>query len=383
VSGNSLYPLLSTGLILVIMFINYFQKTDTDHYQRRICLFVLAAIFAAISAHFAGSMLENKPGNAVHIFLTIIFNFFIFFQQSSYYLVVVFLDYLINKNNLRTQKFIYIIIGFMFINILILALNYFIGFYFSITDNNHLVYSSFFLVRFYMSYSAVLIAIINIFLSARQLRTSLVYLIIFFSLLCGTGALLDIIVPGGNLIWAFLVSAILISYFYIIHSDTTQDAVTGIGNRSGFLEFINRIISSNTRQSYAIAMIDINNLKKIKTAYGTSAGDKALAEIAAIIKKCTRQYDYVARLGEDEFLVAIKAKFDINRLLGRILNSLEKLNQEPDRQYHLSISYAYNVFSTPGDQSIDDFLQRLNELVFQYRSDHKIEERVKHREAGI
>ena len=380
--GKILYPLLSTGLVLVTLFISYLRKTDTDNYQRKVYFIVLAFIYAAILTHSIGTMLEGRAGSKIHLLLLIIFNFFIIFQQASYYLTVVFLDYLIHKNNMRTKKFIYIITGFMAVNIIILAVNYFNNFYFYITENNYFMNSSLFLVRFYMSYSAVMIAITDIFLSKRQLRSVQISVIVFFAVLSGAGAVLDIILPGGNLIWAFLTTAMLIAYLFIIHSDTTQDAMTGIGNRASFVEFMNQITQMKTRQSYAMALFNINDFKKINNEYGLAAGDMLLAEMAMLLKKCTRRYDFIARMGDDKFLVAIKAQYKIEQLLSRILNSLDELNQKPGRRYIISVSYGYDTYSSINNQSSEDFLQGLHELVFLNKKEQYGETPGKRRDAG-
>jgi len=373
VSGNLFYPLLSTGLVLVTIFIVYLRRTNTDHYQRAIYFFVLAFIFAAIATRFAGTMLEGRPGKTIHLFLKLIFTLFIVFQQCSYYSVVVLLDYLVNKNSARTKKFILITAGFMALNIAILIMNYFNGFYFYISDNNYFTNGDLFIIRFYMSYAAVLIAIVDIFLSKKQLRSSQLFVIVLFAVLSGVGAVLDILLPGGNLLWAFMTTAMLIAYFHIIHGDTTLDAVTGISNRSGFIEFINRISQANARQSYTMMLFDINDLKSINDKHGRAAGDKALAEMAALLKQCTRQYDFIARLSDDEFLVAVKSQYNISQLISRILRSLAELNKKPERQYELAVNYGYDTYVTNDEHTPDDLLQILKEKVFQQQETQRSE----------
>jgi diguanylate cyclase (GGDEF)-like protein len=211
-------------------------------------------------------------------------------------------------------------------------------------------------------------------LQLRYLRAVHITLVVFFAVLIGAGAALDMFFTGGHLIWAFFTGGLLYGYFYIIRSDTTQDSMTGIGNRSSFTEFIGQVARMNTKQAYAMALFDINGLKKINDTHGQEAGDQALAEMAEILKKCSRQSDFLARIGGDEFLIAIKAKFDIEKLLARVLRTLEAYNQKPNRLYTLSISYGYSTFTTKTDQSIDEFLQRLNGLVFQHKKDQRSEE---------
>jgi diguanylate cyclase (GGDEF)-like protein len=373
-TASTLYPLLATGLVLVLICVDYVKKIDTDRFQRKIYLSVLVPIFAAIILNFAASVLDGIPGLGVRVILFIIHNLFFLFQNLAYYLAVVFIDYMVNKNNARIRKFVYIVLAIMGLNVILMVLNIFSGFYFYITEDNHFMNGDMFLVRFYLGYIAILMVIVDLCLSAKRMRAAHISLVIFFAVLIGTGAALDMVFTEGHLIWAFFTGGLLYGYFYIIRSDTTQDNMTGIGNRSSFSEFIGQVARMNTKQSYAMALFDINGLKKINETCGQEAGDQALAEMATILKKCSRQSDFLARIGGDEFLIAIKAKFDIEKLLSRVLRTLESFNQKPNRRYILSISYGYATFTTKTDQTIDEFLQRLNGLVFQHKKDQRQEE---------
>jgi len=372
-NGQILYPLLSTGIVLLVILISYYRSNATDFFQRRIFCITLGLIFTAILFHFLGSLLEGRAGFNHHVLLIVFFNLFILFQQGAFYSVAIFIDYLLNKNNRRTINFIYIILGFMAVNVIVLIANHFFGFYFSITKDNFFTYGSVFLVRFYMGYSAILIVIVDIFLCKDKFHGVQTSIIMYFAVSCGIGGVLDIFIPGGNFIWIFLSSAMLIAYLSIIHTDTTIDKITGIGNRSSFVEFMRQIIKMSPRQSYTMALLDINNLKAINSKHGLHTGDKALIEMAALLKQCTRQYDFIARMGNDEFLVAIKDKFNMTRLIERIHEALEELNHRPDRQYIISINYGFDTFVVNKGETADEFLRRLHGLVSKYKEEYNIE----------
>lgn len=372
-SGSLLYPLLSTGLILITIFVNFARKIDTDHFQRKVYLSALLFVFAAIVANFAGSMLEGLPGVLIRYLVLAVYTCFFIFQQCSYYLSVAFIDYVLNKNKARTKKIIYLVLGIIALNSFFMIINLYSGFYFRVTDDNQFMYSGYFLARFYMSYGAVLIAIVDIFLSAKHLRSAQLYLITVFALLCGAGAVLDIVLPGGNLVWAFLTAALLAAYFYIIHSDTTLDSITGIGNRSSFTEFMDQVSRMSAKQSYSMILFDIEGLKKINDAHGIKAGDNALADMAALLKQCSRKSDFIARMGDDEFLVAVRAKYDVKRMLSRILRALDVYNEKHERPFSLSVNYGYDSFVSKTDQTAEEFLQALTDLVFQNKQEHRNE----------
>jgi diguanylate cyclase (GGDEF)-like protein len=58
-----------------------------------------------------------------------------------------------------------------------------------------------------------------------------------------------------------------------------------------------------TKTSLAVMVCDIDGLKKINDSFGHLEGDKLLREFSTRLKEACRGYDYVARMGGDEFVV--------------------------------------------------------------------------------
>jgi diguanylate cyclase (GGDEF)-like protein len=54
-----------------------------------------------------------------------------------------------------------------------------------------------------------------------------------------------------------------------------------------------------------LVFIDVDNLKAINDAFGHSAGDSVLANLADLIQKCLRSSDILARWGGDEFIILL------------------------------------------------------------------------------
>ncbi len=52
-------------------------------------------------------------------------------------------------------------------------------------------------------------------------------------------------------------------------------------------------------------MIDVDHLRKINSAHGHLAGDRALLQVAEAVLGATREYDVAARFGGDEFCVLL------------------------------------------------------------------------------
>ena len=98
-----------------------------------------------------------------------------------------------------------------------------------------------------------------------------------------------------------------------IEQESTTDHLTGLLNRRGYERRLNSTFENlnfpaNKREVAPVAVlllrIDLNDLRGINK-FGHAAGDAALAALAEAIKINTRDNDIAARVGGDEFGVAI------------------------------------------------------------------------------
>jgi diguanylate cyclase (GGDEF)-like protein/putative nucleotidyltransferase with HDIG domain len=88
-------------------------------------------------------------------------------------------------------------------------------------------------------------------------------------------------------------------------SSATTDFLTGLPNaRSLFMHLAQEVARCRRmKTSLAVMVCDIDGLKKINDSYGHLEGDKLLREFSLRMKEACRGYDYVARMGGDEFVV--------------------------------------------------------------------------------
>ena len=90
---------------------------------------------------------------------------------------------------------------------------------------------------------------------------------------------------------------------YLAH----HDRVTGLPNRTMFVEHLELALHRAQRSSNAAAVlfVDIDEFKLVNEGFGHAAGDALLQEIGRRLRRVTRTADVVARQSADEFLVLI------------------------------------------------------------------------------
>jgi diguanylate cyclase (GGDEF)-like protein len=240
--------------------------------------------------------------------------------------------------------------------------------FFYISPYNRYEPGKFYSARLAVSYLPMLLIFINAIISHKYYMKAQVYMLFFFGVLTGGGAALDIVIKNTSITWPCFAAAMLSIYFFIIQNDTRVDSLTSIGNRAAFNDFIHSLSHQASKQSYSIAMIDMNDFKLINDTYGHSAGDKALIEMAQIIKASIRSSDFAARYGGDEFVIAIRAHHDMKRLMERIECAVAARNGTTESPYKLCMSYGFDCFTTHSNQNLAEFLEHVDRLMYEHKA---------------
>jgi diguanylate cyclase (GGDEF)-like protein len=134
---------------------------------------------------------------------------------------------------------------------------------------------------------------------------------------------ISLVLIGGTssnsiIMYSIVFSFILICLFYLeitrrnirINSESSQrhqfytqaitDSLTGAYNKSYVMDSISE------SEYCSIAMLDIDNFKKLNDTYGHPAGDFILKRVTEIMKHEFRETDIVGRYGGDEFIIVLR-----------------------------------------------------------------------------
>jgi diguanylate cyclase (GGDEF)-like protein/PAS domain S-box-containing protein len=93
-----------------------------------------------------------------------------------------------------------------------------------------------------------------------------------------------------------------------------HDQLTGLVNRSGFVEMLEHALARQRRDGthVGVVLVDLDHFKVVNEALGHETGDRVLLDVAARLTRVVRGGDVVARLGGDEFAV-LSEPLDVDR----------------------------------------------------------------------
>jgi diguanylate cyclase (GGDEF)-like protein len=158
--------------------------------------------------------------------------------------------------------------------------------------------------------------------------------------------------------------------YQLANDSSFIDPLTKVGSRKYLESHLNsecsRALRYNTKLS--IAIIDMDNFKKINDKFGHAVGDKALCKLASCMKKEKRNSDFIARFGGDEFVVVMPetSKQNAMILLERIRLSIQRVEMPDD--FKLSISVGVATREVDRAESPEDILRRSDVALYEAKS---------------
>lgn len=93
----------------------------------------------------------------------------------------------------------------------------------------------------------------------------------------------------------------------ILSDQASHDPLTKVLNRRALEEVVNTELSRSIRNHLPLSliMLDIDHFKHVNDTYGHGQGDNVLVQLAEVLMRNTRQYDSIARIGGEEFIILL------------------------------------------------------------------------------
>jgi len=160
-----------------------------------------------------------------------------------------------------------------------------------------------------------------------------------------------LLIYGGNILVKRKESDLFYTRYY--------DALTGLPNRRYLQEILGGYIAKAQQESQhgALLLFDIDRFKNINDSLGHATGDKLLTSIASNISLETNKGQFIARYGNDEFVIILPdlgldpdiAFARSHSVAVRIQDNIAKTYQIQNNELHITTSIGIAVFPQQGD----------------------------------
>lgn len=148
----------------------------------------------------------------------------------------------------------------------------------------------------------------------------------------------------------------------------TTDGLTGALSRRAFLAAAARDLAHVRRHGGDLSciLLDLDYFKRINDTHGHAVGDRALQEVAALLKSGLRSEDYVGRLGGEEFAVILPGAgraiaYEVGERLRQRVMSAALPTQAGVVRLTVSVGVAALM---PQDAHVEDLLRRSDEALY-------------------
>ena len=200
-------------------------------------------------------------------------------------------------------------------------------------------------------------------------------------MLLSTGSRLEFIMAALIVFYSVLLSVVLniLSRVYRdgiqsrlrLQALTITDPLTRLANRRGLDQFLENVWqqSIRTSQSISILIIDVDQFKSYNNQYGHPGGDRALQQLARILRAAaSRSTDLCARVGGEEFVVLMAATGERgSRLVAKeIQENLHRENiiHRANNTGRLTVSIGINTLIPDRNSSIEEFFEAADKALY-------------------
>lgn len=147
-----------------------------------------------------------------------------------------------------------------------------------------------------------------------------------------------------------------------------HDQLTGALNRRGLEEMFEAEAARAQRRgsSLAVALLDIDNFKRLNDSFGHKVGDEALVHLARVVRQHLRPQDVLARYGGEEFVILLPETTD-----AEAYNALTRLQRELTREFFMAnqqkvvITFSAGLTLMRSDETLQPALERADGAMYQ------------------
>lgn len=166
----------------------------------------------------------------------------------------------------------------------------------------------------------------------------------------------------------------------------TCDIVTELPNRLYFQDIVYDMFvrAKINNKIVAIMFLDLDGFKSINDTLGHDAGDEILKMIASRLKATVRDADTVARVGGDEFAIAIGNITDVEHvkiIAQTIIKDVNEYCPYNDQRCHVGVSIGISFYPEHGN-NIEELMKRADQAMYEIKKMGKNNYSIYHEETS-
>lgn len=146
-----------------------------------------------------------------------------------------------------------------------------------------------------------------------------------------------------------------------------EDQLTGTLNRRGMEDAFERELAraDRVKSPLCVALLDVDNFKKLNDTLGHQAGDEALLHLVRVVKETLRPMDIIARFGGEEFVIILP-----DAGLDEAISVMTRLQRELTKKFFMYknqrvlITFSAGVALREPGEVPDSMIERADKAVY-------------------